>query len=153
MGRLEHMTELLLDNSQGSRAYNVLAELDATFGEENADAPLGPIAEYSGAASRSELGGAEIVLAIPGESGGQATSTALAVLGPYPWPLRSLRVLSTADFDCLTDAMELPPLVSVEEAGRRWSRDEPSERAEGDRGQGAARDACGRHLGAAAVRG
>ena len=53
---------------------------------------------------------------IPAESVRQATSTALAVLGTYPWPLRSLRVLSTADFDRLTDAMALPPLVSVQEA-------------------------------------
>ena len=53
---------------------------------------------------------------IPAESVRQATSTALAVLETYPWPLRSLRVLTTADFDCLTDAMDLPPLVSVQEA-------------------------------------
>jgi len=99
-----------------TESYNVVAELDATFGEENADALLGPIAEYSGAAARSELGHAEVVFTIPAESVRQATSTALAVLETYPWPLRSLRVLSTADFDRLTDAMALPPLVSVQEA-------------------------------------
>ena len=99
-----------------TESYNVVAELDATFGEENAEALLGPIAEYSGAAGRSELGYAEVVFTIPAESVRQATSTALAVLGTYPWSLRSLRVLSTADFDRLTDAMALPPLVSVQEA-------------------------------------
>jgi len=56
------------------------------------------------------------VFTIPAESVRQATSTALAVLETYPWPLRSLRVLTTADFDRLTDAMALPPLVSVQEA-------------------------------------
>ncbi|BAH47190.1 hypothetical protein ACH47B_22455 [Rhodococcus sp. NPDC019627] len=43
----------------------------------------------------------------------QATSTVLAVLGTYPWRLRSLRVLTTADFDRLTDALDLPPLGEI----------------------------------------
>jgi hypothetical protein len=65
-----------------------------------------------GAAARSELGHVEVVFTIPAESVRQATSTALAVLETSPWPLRSLRVLTTADFDRLTDAMDL----------RRWCR-------------------------------
>ncbi|MFC9839743.1 helix-turn-helix domain-containing protein [Rhodococcus sp. NPDC127530] len=92
------------------------SELGEHAGELDADALRGPIAEYSGGAARSELGHAEVVFTIPAESVRQATSTALAVLGTYPWPLRSLRVLTTADFDRLTDAMDLPPLVSVQEA-------------------------------------
>ncbi|WP_368679963.1 hypothetical protein R1X32_01075 (plasmid) [Rhodococcus opacus] len=52
----------------------------------------------------------------PAESVRQATSTALAVLGTHPWSLRSLPMLTTADFDRLIDAMDLPPLVSVQEA-------------------------------------
>jgi len=47
-----------------AESYNVVAELDATFGEENADALLGPIAKYSGGAARSELGHAEVVFTI-----------------------------------------------------------------------------------------
>ncbi|MGW4339027.1 helix-turn-helix domain-containing protein [Rhodococcus koreensis] len=64
----------------------------------------------------SELGHAEVVFTIPAESVRQATTTALAVLETYEWPAVSLRVLTTADFDRLTDAVDLPPLVSVQEA-------------------------------------
>lgn len=39
----------------------------------------------------------------------------LPILGTYPWLLRSLRVLTTADFDRLTDAMDLPPLCRYKE--------------------------------------
>lgn len=102
--------------------------------------------------ARSELGHAEVVFTIPAEPVRQATSTALAVLGTYPWPLRSLRVLTTADFDRLTDAMDLPPLVSVQEAADGLVNDPPG-RTEGHQGQGAAGHPCGRYLGASAVRG
>ncbi len=45
--------------------FNVVAELDASFDEDTAEALLDPIADYSGAASRSELGHAEVVFTIP----------------------------------------------------------------------------------------
>ncbi|CAG7618963.1 hypothetical protein SIM91_18535 [Rhodococcus opacus] len=65
-----------------TESYNVVAELDATIGEENVDALLGPIAEYSGAAARSELGRAEVVFTIPAASGRQAALTRYRRSGP-----------------------------------------------------------------------
>lgn len=59
----------------------VVTELDSTFGEENGDALLGPIAEYSGGAARSELGHAEVVSTIPWSRCGRLPFDALAVLG------------------------------------------------------------------------
>ena len=99
-----------------TQPFNVVAELDASFDEDTAEALLAPIADYSGGAYRSELGHAEVVFTIPAEGIRQATSTALAVLETYPWPLRSLRVLPTEDFDRLVEAIDVPPLVSVQEA-------------------------------------
>lgn len=99
-----------------TQTFNVVAELDASFDEDTAEALLDPIADYSGGAYRSELGHAEVVFTIPAEGIRQATSTALAVLETYPWPLHSLRVLPTDDFDRLIEAIDVPPLVSVQEA-------------------------------------
>ncbi|WP_250718778.1 helix-turn-helix domain-containing protein [Rhodococcus qingshengii] len=93
-----------------------MAELDMAFDAETADELLDRIANYDGAAGRSELGRTEVVFTLPAESVRQATTTALALLETYSGPLLSLRVLTTADFDRLTDAIELPPLVSVTEA-------------------------------------
>src|SRR5690606_7299771 len=56
---------------------------------------------------------------VPAESVRQANSTALAILKTYPWPLRSVRVLLTADYDRLLDGVDLPPLLSVQEAADR----------------------------------
>ncbi|EID81425.1 MULTISPECIES: hypothetical protein [Rhodococcus] len=102
-------------------------------------------------AARSDLGHAEVVFTIPAESVRQATSTALAVLGTYPWSLRSLRVLTTADFDRLTDAMDLPPLVSVQEAadGLGMTRQGVLKAIKGK----VLPTPCRRYLGAPAVRG
>lgn len=102
-----------------AQSYNVIAELDTEFGPENAEQLLGPIADYSGAAGRSELGHAEVVFTLPAATLRQANSTALAILETYPWPLRSLRVLLTADYDRLLDGVDLPPLLSVQETADR----------------------------------
>ncbi len=99
-----------------AQPYNVVAELDAPFDEENIDQLLDPIADHSGAVGRSELGRTEVVFTLPADSVRQANTTALALLDTYPWTLLSMRVLTAADFDRLTDAIELPPLVSVTEA-------------------------------------
>ncbi|PCK23255.1 helix-turn-helix domain-containing protein [Rhodococcus qingshengii] len=99
-----------------TQPYNVVAELDVPFDEETADQLIEPIADYSGAVGRSELGRTEVVFTLPAESVRQANTTALAILEQYPWTLLSLRVMTAADFDRLTDAVELPPLVSVSEA-------------------------------------
>ncbi|WP_137725652.1 helix-turn-helix domain-containing protein [Prescottella subtropica] len=99
-----------------AQPYNIVAELDAEFTEDTADALLEPIADHSGAAGRSELGRTEVVFTIPADSIRQATTTALAILDTYPWPLLSLRVLTTDDFDRLVDALDVPPLLSVAEA-------------------------------------
>ncbi|WP_032385492.1 helix-turn-helix domain-containing protein [Rhodococcoides fascians] len=99
-----------------ARQYNIVAELDAPFDGDSVDSLLGPIVEHSGAVGRSELGRAEVVFTVPAATTQQAATTALALLKSYEAPLLSLRVLSTADFDRLTDAIELPPLVSVTEA-------------------------------------
>lgn len=96
--------------------YNIVAELDAPFDTESVDSLLAPIVEHGGAVGRSELGRTEVVFTIPAESTRQAATTALALLGAYESPLLSLRVLPTADFDRLTEAVELPALVSVTEA-------------------------------------
>lgn len=96
--------------------YNVVAELDVPFNEETADQLLAPIADHSGAVGRSELGRTEVVFTLPADSVRQANTTALAILDTYTWPLLSMRVLTAADFDRLTEAIELPPLVSVTEA-------------------------------------
>lgn len=102
-----------------AQSYNVIAELDTEFGPENAEQLLDPIADYSGAAGRSELGHAEVIFTVPADSVRQANSTALAILETYPWPLRSVRVLLTADYDRLLDGVDLPPLLSVQEAADR----------------------------------
>ncbi|MDH6284494.1 helix-turn-helix domain-containing protein [Prescottella agglutinans] len=99
-----------------AQSYNVVAELDVAFEESNLDRLLEPIADHSGSVGRSELGRTEVVFTLPAESVRQANTTALAILDRYPWTLLSLRVLTTADFDRITDAIELPPLVSVTEA-------------------------------------
>ena len=99
-----------------AQPYNVVAELDAPFDEENIDQLLDPIADHRGAVGRSELGRTEVVFTLPADSVRQANTTALALLDTYPWTLLSMRVLTAADFDRLTDAIELPPLVSVTEA-------------------------------------
>lgn len=99
-----------------AQSYNAVAELDAPFDEDTAEQLLGPIADYSGAAGRSELGHTEVVFTLPAETLRQANTTALAILETYPWPLRSLRVLPTDDYDRLVDAIDVPPLVSVQEA-------------------------------------
>ena len=96
--------------------YNVVAELDVPFNEETSDQLLAPIADHIGAVGRSELGRTEVVFTLPADSVRQANTTALAILDTYPWPLLSMRVLTTADFDRLAEAVELPPLVSVAEA-------------------------------------
>lgn len=95
---------------------NVMAELDVDFDETVADALIDPIAEYSGAAGRSEFGRTEIVFTLPADSIRQATATALAILTAYEWDLQSLRVLPTADFDKLASAVEIPDLVSAQQA-------------------------------------
>lgn len=99
-----------------AQTYNVVAELDAPFKAESVDQLLAPIADHAGAAGRSELGRTEVVFTLPADSVRQATTTALALLETYPWPVLSLRVLTTADFDRLTDALDVPPLLSVTEA-------------------------------------
>ena len=99
-----------------AQPYNVIAELDVPFDEETVDRLIDPIADYGGAVGRSELGRTEVVFTLPADSVRQANTTALAILEQYPWTLLSLRVLTAADFDRLTDAIELPPLVSVSEA-------------------------------------
>jgi excisionase family DNA binding protein len=99
-----------------AQPYNVVAELAGSFDEQAVDQLLDPIADYSGAAGRSELGRTEVVFTLPAESVRQANTTALAILDTYPWELLSLRVLTTADFDRITDTSELPALVSVTEA-------------------------------------
>ncbi|MET4614085.1 excisionase family DNA binding protein [Rhodococcus sp. PvR044] len=96
--------------------YNVVAELDVPFDEGTSDQLLAPIADHGGAVGRSELGRTEVVFTLPADSVRQANTTALAILDTYPWPLLSMRVLTTADFDRLAEAVELPPLVSVAEA-------------------------------------
>lgn len=96
--------------------YNVVAEIDTAFDSDAVDELLDPIADHGGAVGRSELGRTEVVFTLPADSVRQATSTALALLDQYPSALLSLRVLTTEDFDRLTDGYELPALVSVTEA-------------------------------------
>jgi len=91
-----------------AQSYNVIAELDTEFGPENAERLLGPLADYSGAARRSELGHAEVVFTVPAKSVRQANSTALAILETYPWPLHWVRVLLTDDYDYLLNGVDLP---------------------------------------------
>lgn len=95
-----------------AQSYNIVAELDAAFTEDNTDKLIAPIADYAGAVGRSELGHTEVVFTLPAESVRTATTTALAILETYPWPLLSLRVLTTADYDRLVDALAVLP-VSV----------------------------------------
>lgn len=102
-----------------TQSYNVIAELDAPFDEDTAEQLLDPIADYSGAAGRSELGHTEVVFTLPAETLRQATTTALALLGTYRWPLHSMRVLPTDDYDRLVDALDVPPLLSVQETADR----------------------------------
>lgn len=99
-----------------AQSFNVIVELETVFDESTADALLEPIEDYNGAAGRSELGRAEVVFTVPALTLRQATTTALAILDTYPWPVRSVRVLPTADYDRLVDAVEVPPLLSVQEA-------------------------------------
>ncbi|WCT05895.1 helix-turn-helix domain-containing protein [Rhodococcus qingshengii] len=99
-----------------AQPYNVVAELDAPFDEGTVELLIDPIADYSGAVGRSELGRAEIVFTLPADSVRQANTTALAILDQYPSTLVSFRVLPASDFDRLTEAAELPALVSVSEA-------------------------------------
>ena len=99
-------------------SYNVVAELDVSFGPNTADSAVAPIAEYSGAAGRSDLGYTEIVFTLPATSLRQATTTALAVLHTYTWTVRSLRVLTTEDYDREVDTSETA-LLSVQEAAHR----------------------------------
>lgn len=101
-----------------AQPYNVVAELDAPFDEGTVELFIDPIADYSGAVGRSELGRTEIVFTLPADSVRQANTTALAILDQYPPALVSLRVLPAADFDTLTEAAELPALVSVSEAAQ-----------------------------------
>ncbi|WP_404316310.1 helix-turn-helix domain-containing protein [Prescottella equi] len=99
-----------------AQSYNVVAELDVAFDEHTVDQLIEPIADHSGSVGRSELGRTEVVFTLPAESIRQANTTALAILDRYPFTLLSLRVLTTDDYDRITDAIELPPLVSVTEA-------------------------------------
>lgn len=99
-----------------AQPYNVVAELDVPFDEETVEQLIDPIVDYGGAVGRSELGRTEVVFTLPADSVRQANTTALAILEQYPSTLLSLRVLTAADFDRLTEAAELPPLVSVSEA-------------------------------------
>lgn len=99
-----------------AQPYNIVAELDAPFDEDTVEQLIDPIADYSGAVGRSELGRTEIVFTLPADSVRQANTTALAILDQYPPALVSLRVLPASDFDRLTEAAELPALVSVSEA-------------------------------------
>lgn len=101
-----------------AQPYNVVAELDAPFDEGTVELLIDPIADYSGAVGRSELGRTEIVFTLPADSVRQANTTALAILDQYPPALVSLRVLPAGDFDRLTEAAELPALVSVSEAAQ-----------------------------------
>ncbi|WP_409334031.1 hypothetical protein, partial [Staphylococcus aureus] len=78
--------------------YNVVAELDVPFDEETVEQLIDPIADYSGAVGRSELGRTEVVFTLPADSVRQANTTALAILEQYPSTLLSLRVLTAADF-------------------------------------------------------
>ena len=99
-----------------AQPYNVVAELDVPFDEETVEQLIDPIVDYGGAVGRSELGRTEVVFTLPADSVRQANTTALAILEQYPSTLLSLRVLTAADFDRLTETTELPPLVSVSEA-------------------------------------
>ncbi|WP_213578449.1 helix-turn-helix domain-containing protein [Rhodococcus sp. USK13] len=99
-------------------SYNVVAELDVPFGPEGAESALEPIAEYSGAVGRSDLGYTEIVFTLPATSLRQATTTALAVLHSYTWTVRSLRVLTTEDYDREVGTSETA-LLSVQETAHR----------------------------------
>ncbi|MBQ7804389.1 helix-turn-helix domain-containing protein [Rhodococcus sp. (in: high G+C Gram-positive bacteria)] len=99
-----------------AQPYNVVAELDVPFDEETVEQLIDPIVDYGGAVGRSELGRTEVVFTLPADSVRQANTTALAILEQYPSTLLSLRVMTAADFDRLTEAAELPPLVSVSEA-------------------------------------
>ncbi len=134
-----------------AQSYNVVAEIDVSFDEHTAEQLLDPIADYSGAAGRSELGHTEVVFTLPAQTLRQANTTALAILETYPWPLRSLRVLPTDDYDRLVDAIDVPPLV-VGPGGRRPARYQPPGRPQGDHHRFAARDPCRQHLDRARIR-
>ncbi len=127
-----------------AQSYNVVAEIDVSFDEHTAEQLLDPIADYSGSAGRSELGHTEVVFTLPAETLRQATTTALAILETYPWPLRSLRVLRPAT---TTGS-------STRSTSRRWSRSRKpptssvsaARRPQGDHHRLAARDPRRQHL-------
>lgn len=99
--------------------YKVVAELDVPFGEETVERLIAPIVDCGGAVGRSALGRTEVILTLPADSVCQANMIALSILEQYPSStLLSLRVLTAADLDRSTEAVELPPLVSVNEAAK-----------------------------------
>lgn len=96
--------------------YNVVAELDVPYGEDAADSAIELVADYAGAVARSDFGWTEVTFTIPATGLKQASTTALAILDTTPWGARSLRVLTTEDYDRMVDRVDAPMLTPAQAA-------------------------------------
>lgn len=96
--------------------YNVVADLDVPYGDDAADAAIELVADYAGAVARSDFGWTEVTFTIPATGLKQATNTALAILETAPWAARSLRVLTSDDYDRIVDRVDAPMLTVAQAA-------------------------------------
>ena len=101
------------------KQYTVVVELDVPVSKapDLSDTLIEGLADFHPAVSRSDRGRVEAILTLPAEGLGQAVRQALALLGEVVrYPLVSVEVMDTAEWDARLGVEHLPELVGVTEA-------------------------------------